>query len=103
MDELETKRVMEINKEIQDSYKALINKFNDELAKINVGDDPHTPVIVWLQVNLMQAAAEYLIINGLKASEALKLTIEVTSDSAKRWYVSVKELRGSKYALNKRE
>jgi hypothetical protein len=101
MNEADTKRVLEISKVMRDELRTLMDTYGDEIASINNRDDPHIPVIEWLQLNFMQAATEYLVENGVKPEQALDLTVLHAGASAKHWFSTIKNLRGSKYALNK--
>lgn len=83
--EIKTK-VLNLSKTIKQEIRTIIDKHADEASQLAVkSDDPHVPIVGWMQMALANAATEYLITCGCQPIEAVQLMVDTTGKSMNGW------------------
>lgn len=83
-------QVVKLSNTIKSEIRDILDKHATEASQLAVkSDDPHVPVIGWLQMALVNAATEYLITCGCQPIEAVQLTVDVTGKSMNAWINSL--------------
>ena len=96
--------VKTLSNEIKIDMEALLEKYAARAAKLaRNSTDPHTPVVSTAQLSFAQAAAEWLIKQGLVQNLAAGTVLNVTAQAMAHWHRAIlqhaKALADSKRAV----
>lgn len=78
---------------MKDEVRAIIEKHATLASQLSPNfPDPHTPIIVFMQMALAQAAMEYLIVCGLPINETAGQVMNLTGRAMEAWARSLLKL-----------